>query len=191
MQARKINSLVIIGVALIVCGLVIIGYYYYNQTKINEHEMEVINSFINNTPPTYTKDEDNYLMVIEIPKVGLKKGIYDFNSKYNSIDYGIELNQESSLPDVENGNVILSSHNGISQRSYFRNLHKLVAEDLVYIYYNGNKYIYKLKEFNDVMKTGTITYDRYKNQRTITLITCKKGTKDQQIVLVGYLDKVE
>ena len=35
-----------------------------------------------------------------------------------------------------------------------------------------------------------IVRNRYKN--TITLITCKKGTKDKQTIFIGYLvDKVE
>ena len=51
---------------------------------------------------------------------------------------------------------------------------------------------YKLNNSYDTDKDGKVEIVRNRYKNTITLITCKKGTKDKQTIFIGYLvDKVE
>lgn len=91
------------------------------------------------------------------------------------------------MPDVVNGNLVLASHNGASYISFFKNLYKLNNDDKVYVYYNGYKYEYSISKIYDTNKDGHIEVYRDNQKTTITLITCKKNTKDTQTVYIGYL----
>ena len=57
--------------------------------------------------------------------------------------------------------------------------------------FDGIKYEYKIADIYDVDKTGTVNISRDKNRTTITLITCKKYSKDKQTVFIGYLSNKE
>ena len=79
----------------------------------------------NNTNPASGASTENYSkynMVVEVPSVGIKKGIYPMSSPYNNIKYNVQLMQTSTTPDCKNGNVILAAHNGNSTVSFFDNL---------------------------------------------------------------------
>ncbi|MBE6150521.1 MAG: sortase [Firmicutes bacterium] len=133
-----------------------------------------------------------YVAILEIPSINLKRGLVDYNSKYNDVKYNVQTIKKSTMPDVINGNLILASHNGTSKVSFFRNLSKLKDESLIYVYYNGYKYIYEYSHSYDVDKTGKIEIIRDVNKSTITLITCKTNDKKKQVVYIGYLiDKVK
>ena len=69
--------------------------------------------------------------------------------------------------------------------------YKLDINDSVYVYFDGIKYEYKIADIYDVDKTGTVNISRDKNRTTITLITCKKYSKDKQTVFIGYLSNKE
>ena len=131
----------------------------------------------------------NYSMVLEIPKINLKKGLYDKNSKYNSVKYNIQILKESDMPNVVNGNLILASHRGNSSVSYFNNLYKLSNGNQVYVYYNNVKYIYEITNMYEVEKTGTITIHRDRDETVIVLITCKKNENKQLVFIGNLIDK--
>ena len=52
----------------------------------------------------------NYIGYLEIPKIRLKRGFVDKNSKYNNIQYNVTISNVSNMPDVDNGNFILYAH---------------------------------------------------------------------------------
>ena len=106
-------------------------------------------------------------------------------------DYNIQIIDKSTMPNVVNGNLVLASHNGASYISFFRNLDKLNINDKIYVYYGGYKYIYSLSKTYDTPKDGNIEVYRDNSKTTITLITCKKNSKDTQVVYIGYLDSKE
>ena len=108
------------------------------------------------------------------------------NSKYNSVEYDIQILKESDMPNVVNGNLILASHRGNSSVSYFNNLYKLSNGNQVYVYYNNVKYIYEITNMYEVEKTGTITIHRDRDETVIVLITCKKN-ENKQLVFIGNL----
>lgn len=194
---------------LILSGIFIIGSNYYDIKKLKQTEEEKVETFFVEDieedsevtdeiveEPTENKTEKtivdyDYIAVLEIPSIGLKRGLVEYGSKYNDVKYNIQIIEKSKMPDIENGNLILAGHNGNSYVSFFRNLYKIKDNDLINVYYNGYKYIYKFSNSYEDAKTGTINIVRDNNKNTITLITCKKNSNDKQLVFIGYLvDKV-
>lgn len=205
------SQLALIGsLLLILCGIFIISYKYYTNYNVNLLEEEQVDSYIENmeiienieaeeTPviEEQPKVEEkqivyDYNAVLEIPSINLKRGLVSYDSKYNEVKYNIEIIEKSSMPDIQSGNLILAGHNGNSNISFFKNLYKLNKNDLIYIYYNGYKYVYKYSYYYEVEKTGTVAIVRDQNQTAITLITCKKNSDTKQLVFVGYLiDRID
>lgn len=196
-RKEKRNKLIIIGILLLLIGVVFVATSFLCNYHNNQKEEKDINDFIgnssiNNNDLIITEEEAKvevtpiqYSMVIEIPKINLKKGLYDINSKYNHVDYNIQIIKESDMPNIENGNLILAGHNGNSNVSYFDNLNTLSNGDSVFIFYEGKKYTYKIFDNYEVDKNGKVSIHGYSKKTTLTLISCKKNTKDKQIIYIG------
>ena len=184
----------VLGILLLVVIICVISMVSnYNKTI---EDINLVNDYIEDTTITSilsnninnktTKEikpkENNYLMILEIPKINIKKGIYEKNDKNNNVDKNIMILNQSDMPDKEKGNVILASHNGNSKASFFKHLEDLNLDDLANIYYQGIKYIYQVYKIDIVDKIGTIKVNKNSNYDNLILISCKNGTKDKQIV---------
>ena len=133
----------------------------------------------------YTYEE--YLGIIDIPKIELYKGFYSKTSNLNNVKFNLYVLPSSNYPDVENGNLIIAGHSGNYNNSYFANLYKLEKEDLVTIHYNNNKYIYQITNIYTEEKTGKVRIFRNKNKTTLTLITCTKDDDYHQTIYIAEL----
>ena len=206
-KRKKINSkksLYIIGSLLILSSISIVGIKHYKEIKQTESEDIAISEYYETTneevkvettenKDNATKEEDknnkeviNYVGILRIPKINLKRGLVDRKSKYNDIKYNIMIHDKSTDPDVYGGNFILLAHSGNSNISFFKNLDKLKLNDAVYLDYNGKTYEYKLINIYDIEKTGKAIIKKNTKNSTITLITCRSNTNNQ-IVLIGEL----
>ena len=136
---------------------------------------------------TYKIDYSKYLGVLRIPKIGLKRGFYGANNKYNNIEHNVTLLKGSDLPDVTNGNLILIAHSGDAYISFFRYLYKLNKGDFAYVDYNGVEYKYKIINIYKERKTGIVTVKRNYNKTTLTLITCTKDSDKTQTIYIAEL----
>jgi LPXTG-site transpeptidase (sortase) family protein len=206
-ENNKVNLIRYIGLFLLVCGAFMLIYNHCMKIRLNEEndlkieeflenentDEEIENTDKNTNTETTTSNVSsyNYIAVLEIPSINLKRGLVDPSSKYNNVNYNIQIIDKSTMPDVVNGNLVLASHNGASYISFFKNLYKLNINDKIYIYYGGYKYEYLLSKIYDTQKDGNIEVYRDNSKTTITLITCKKNTKDTQVVYVGYLESKE
>ena len=158
-----------------------------NEVKEEEKEKKEEIKKDNNTS---NKNED-YIMILEIPKIDLKRGILSKDAKDNNIEKNVTILKESDYPDKVNGNVYIAAHNGTAKISYFRELYKLNINDIAILYYKGIKYTYKVDKIYDVLKDGDVEVERNKNKTTLTLVTCKRNTKDRHLVIILYLEKME
>lgn len=154
---------------------------------INETKEEVLIDKKDTTTTKVKTNNSSYLMVLEIPKVGIKKGIYNKDNQLNNVDNNIAILNSSSLPDEDKGSVILASHNGNSKVSFFKRLEELEIDDVVNIYYLGIKYTYKIYKYDIVDKVGNIQVTKDRTVSNVVLISCKNGTNDKQIVFIGRL----
>ena len=133
----------------------------------------------NNTSVVY-----NYVGVLEIPKINLKNGFYNLNSRYNNVNYNVTIINGSTFPNVENSNLILAAHSGNCPVCYFENLYKLKLDDIAYVYYNNIKYSYKIVDIYEVEKDGTVAIYRDYSKKVLTLITCTRNSKTKQTVYI-------
>lgn len=200
---KRYSILIMIGVFFIFLGSSYLIYNQYNNEKqdsINDGLIEdyfKVEDEIIETPQKEIEEEKpvpkekiDYIAVLEIPKIKLKRGIVDKNSSYNNVNRNIYTLKETTMPDEEdNSHIMLVSHSGNSYISYFKNLNKLNLNDEVYFFYKNNKYVYKVIKKYEVEKTGTVKLSK-KNSSDITLITCVSGTNNQ-IVLVANLESIE
>ena len=200
---KRYSILIMIGVFFIFLGSSYLIYNQYNNEKqdsindgliedyfkVEDEIIEIPQKEIEEEKPV-PKEKIEYIAVLEIPKIKLKRGIVDKNSSYNNVNRNIYTLKETTMPDEEdNSHIMLASHSGNSYISYFKNLNKLNLNDEVYFFYKNNKYVYKVIKKYEVEKTGTVKLSK-KNSSDITLITCISGTNNQ-IVLVANLESIE
>ena len=144
---------------------------------------------VSNTADTvsYVVDYSKYLGVLEIPRIGLKRGFYNTDSKYNNIQYNVAMVVGSDLPDVYKGNLILIAHSGNAYYSYFAFLYRLGRGDMVYVTYGGQKYTYQIVDIYEVVKNGVVSIHRNIEKTTLTMITCTRGNDFSQTVYISEL----
>ena len=135
----------------------------------------------------YVIDYSKYLGVLEIPKIGLKRGFYNVGYRYNNIEYNVTMVAGSTLPDVVNGNLILMAHSGDAYISYFAYLWRLNIGDSAFITYNGVQYQYQIVNIYEVPKNGLVSISRNKDRTTLTMITCTKDNDYTQTVYIAEL----
>ena len=164
-------SLIVISSLFVIIGLSIKINKNYRTYEITKKELGNINNYI------YNKGSSEYIFIIEIPKIGLKKGIND----NNNVDKGIVL---LDYKKYLIGDIIVASHSGNCDVCYFNRLDELDINDEIYVYKDNIKYIYKIVYIIE-KKKNTFKIDDSIN--TITLITCKKNKDDIQLIIKGEL----
>ena len=137
----------------------------------------------------YTYEE--YLGIIDIPKINLYRGFYNKNSSLNNVKFNLYVLPESNYPDIDKGNLMIAGHSGNYNNSYFANLYKLVEGDEITIHYNNSKYIYKISKIYYDEKDGTVRILRNSEKTTLTLITCTKDDKYHQTIYIAELIEIE
>lgn len=205
-KKKNKSQLYLIGSLLLLIGISILSFrffIYYKEVKLEKNilnefyeEQEVIKENIDDLNEDSQVeineeiiDTTNYVAVLKIPKINLEKGLVSKESIDNNVEKNIQILNESSMPDKENGNVILAGHNGNGSTSYFRNIHKLKLDDEVSIYYNGHEYKYKVMNSYKVKKTGQVDIIRNNDKSTLTLITCY-GEDKQLIVVCELIERI-
>lgn len=184
---------------LFLCVFLVTMKYIVNWITYN-NEQKAIEEYYNSEPiieeikksdstPSKHKESQKYIGVIEIPKIYLKKGLVHPQSIYNDVNYNIEILDASDSPDTVNGNFILAAHSGNSNISFFKNLDKLVIDDVVKLSYNKSEYEYKVSDIYDIEKVGTAKIKRNQSKRILTLITCRRNTNKQIVIICEFVKK--
>ena len=203
-KSKRKSWLIVIGSLIILLGIFDVSLMFIKPAVKQEQEENALKDFyikeeqkvdkIDKTTSEEVKEVSkpkvkyDYIAVLKIPKINLEKGLVAKDSKYNNINYGVEILKESDSPDVVNGNVILAAHSGTANISYFRNLDKINVGDEASIIYNGKTYNYKFVKIYDIEKTGKAVIKRDNNTSTLTLVTCRHNT-NKQIILIAELLK--
>lgn len=193
---------IIIGSLLILLGIAMpLSKYLYNN-YLNNMEDEKIEDFFNETikeeqvisstdEVSSAKEKQtssyNYIAVLEIPTISLKRGLVPKEDKANNVNQNIQILKGSNMPDVENSVLLLAGHSGSGRIAFFHNLNHVGHHDLVYIYYNNMKYIYKVIDRYIEPKDGDISVYRDKSKTTLVLTTCSQESKGSQFVVIAEL----
>lgn len=170
---RKIISF--LGLILIIISLLCFCYRLFIYIKVNKIKEEDLITYFkqyNNLGNNLEVEEkESYLMVLEIPKINLKQGIYSKDDIRNIIDQNVSILKESIKMDNKKSLLMLAAHSGNSIYSYFKNLHKLELNDEIIIYYEKQKYIYKINHIYELSKSNSMKLPSIIDNKII-LITC-------------------
>ena len=201
----KRSHILIIGSFFVFIGILSLSWNYLSRMKGDVYEEmriammgesdEVEETIVDDIPvvekvekkednTNYVIDYSKYFGVLEIPRIGLKRGFYNTDSKYNDIKYNVTMVGGSQLPDEENGNLILMAHSGDAYISYFAYLWMLGIGDHAYVTYNGRKYDYQVVNIYNIEKNGVAVIRRNKERTTLTLITCTKDNDFSQTIYI-------
>ena len=163
------------------------------KEEVEEVKVDIDEEEIKEQPKQEEKKTSNYnyIGVLEIPKINIKRGFLNIKDKGNNVNKNLQVIKGSDMPNVKNGNLIIAAHSGNSYISYFKNLHKLSNDDVAYVYFNNIKYTYKVVGKYDAEKSGKVTIHRDNKKNTLTLITCSQTDKTKQIVYILELESEE
>lgn len=138
-----------------------------------------------------TSNLEHYIGYLEIPKLGFRRGFYNIDSALNTVEANIEVIKGSSMPDVENGNLIIAGHSGTGWKAFFNDLHLLEVGDEARVLYQGNTYIYQITNIYKDKNTGRLAIKRDYNKTTLTLVTCTNNDSSTQTIYIAELLRVE
>ena len=207
MKKNNLKYQIAAGVILIISGIpLLLSNYIKEKRDVVFSEMNLVLSEINTRDienveeepaveePTEEVKEDNnnyiyeeYLGVLDIPKINFYKGFYSKTSSLNNVQFNLFVLKESDYPDVVNGNLIIAGHSGNYSNSYFNDLYKLSIDDTVTVHYQGKDYIYKITKIYNEKKTGIVRILRNRNKTSLTLITCTNGDNYHQTIYIAEL----
>lgn len=136
---------------------------------------------------------------IVIPKIRANSKVIQDVDPYSEKAYqwaltkGVAHAKGTSLPG-EVGNMFIFSHSSASfyeatkYNSIFYLLSKLEKEDEVFIYYLGQKFIYKVTDKVTVDPNNTSYLTRETDKRMLTLMTCwPPGTTFKRLIIIAEL----
>ena len=212
-QRRKklrTSTVLLFSLILFVFGLFLISYNYLASKKEKIYSSMNLRLYEDETPKNIEKEEQkennepvperlvdigeedkiisyNYIGTLEISKLNLKRGFLNIESPYNNVNKNVTLIENSTMPDVDKGNLILAAHSGNCWVCYFDKLYTLSIGDSAVVSYNGYKYIYELKNIYNVAKTGTVEVRRDPTKTVLTLITCTHNSDTEQTVYIFEL----
>ena len=190
MKKKSHISIIIIMLALSLFGSYHIYYYFLNQgsndlirnyyVNSNKEENKIAIKKTNN------EKKEEYLGIIRIPKIKLKEGFYNINSKKNNINKSVTLLKESVMSNINGSIIYLVAHSGSGYLAFFKDLNKLQINDFIYLDINNNTYQYIINDIYEVEKSGFIPVNHNVNEKYLVLSTCSNN-KDKQLVITSKL----
>lgn len=141
-------------------------------------ENKIVDDIVNNKQSN-TRNT-NYIAVLEIPTINLKKGLVHINSKYNHVDKNIQI-ISGDIYNLESNSIILAAHSGTGYKAFFKNLYKLELGNYAHVYYNNKKFNYIVSDIYAEKKDGNIEIPASNN--LLVLTTCYKGNKQLVVIL--------
>lgn len=136
--------------------------------------------------------QEEYAGVLQIPSINLQRGFYNKYSKKNTVNIGLEVISESQMPNIENSELVIAGHSGNGYLAFFQELNKVEKGSLIYIFYEGIKYTYKLEKTTITDKDGEISVEKDVDSQTLILTTCNPSNRDnEQLILISKLIKKE
>ncbi len=179
-----------ISIIIIMISLALFGCYHIYYSTIDQKNDTLISQYIEDNEKSIVKplvnEKEEYLGVIEIPKINLKEGFYSINSDKNNVNKNVTILPESIFPDNNNSIIYLAAHSGSGPLAYFKNIYQLVVGDMIKLNYLGKEYQYTITKVYETRKIGRITINRNLNENYLILTTCSNN-KDMQIVIISKM----
>lgn len=176
-KLRKIR-IVIISIIIIILFLYFIDFLI-NNTKI-QYERSLIEAYFEKEGSPKIISKDDYIGILEIPKINLKRGYYSKGDSRNNIDSNITL-----IDYVDNKDYIFAAHSGNDKIAYFNDIRLLEKGDIINLHARNKKttYIVYNKYLDD--KNGEVSIIK-SNKKRIILVTCNNNDKDNYLVIEAH-----
>ena len=175
----KRNLIKILGIICIVISILILSYKLYQKITRDNYintELDIFYKQYDNQGNQIRIEKTSYLLVLEIPRINLKEGVYNIDDYRNNISLNVSILPTSILPNEKNSVLLLAAHSGTAANAYFKNLHKLNLGDKINIYYDGLIYQYEINNIYTKDKNDDFYLKKY-DKKTLILITCLNDFK--------------
>jgi sortase A len=176
-----------IGLLLLICGLLLIlkplaehGYTYYQQLQLKNE--------LKQTEDIKDSMADNHQIkppfLLEIPSISVEAVVVE-GVEDKDVRRGPGWDPRGVYPGME-GKLIIAAHNNV-YGSYFKDLHKLKAGDMVYIAStkeSNHKLAYRVKKQNTIDVSDSAAIFSPTKDHILTLITCTSPSDSKKRVVV-------
>ena len=209
MEIRKKKSSLMkqIGILIIIFSWFLYGCYYIYISNPKTDDDKIINKINNQNNQEILIDKEvdqdeeiiievpketeyyNYIGILEIPKINLKKMFFDIDDINNDVNKNIQVLKNSIMPNEENSILAIASHAGNGWNAFFKNLYKLELDDDIYVYYDSVKYSYKVINIYNDEKNGTISINKSNKDSLLVLTTCNLTDRTKQRVVIAKMVK--
>lgn len=125
-------------------------------------------------------DKEEELLLLDIPRIELRRKVYNIGSKNNNVDYNVLLLDSSN---IENNLYFIASHSGSSRASYFDNLVYLEIGDLIGLKNNDSIMVFVVKDMYYIDKNGYFDVSYNINGGELFLITCSLNYINRQLIV--------
>jgi len=184
----------VIGLVLIIGGLLLVGLIYSPVLREEaNYRLTTVKSSFQKNQEIIPLDKEFGLV---IPKVDINVKVFanvDANKPQEYLPLlakGVAQAKGSQLPGQE-GNVFIFAHssdtplNATRYNAVFYLLNKMENDDEVFIYYQENKYLYKVREKKILSPAKMGDYLKTLKGKTLTLQTCyPPGTTLKRLLIV-------
>lgn len=128
--------------------------------------------------------EENRLLEIYIPRIKLKRNVYNIDSSLNNVDSNIEILDNSNL---DKDLYFLASHSGSSKSSYFDDLVYLEKGDFIRVGNKEGMMVFVVWEMEYIDKNGYFDVSYSSKGNELFLITCSLKYVNRQLVVRAKL----
>lgn len=191
------NSFIILGLIFLFFGLLIFFFTFFPVVKEElKYQVVLKNQSKDKKEKIKPVDED---FGIVIPKIGANSKViaqvnpFDEKEYQQALTKGVAHAKNSALPDIF-GNTFIFAHSSADwyttnrYNSVFYLLGKLDKNDEIYLYYQKQKYLYKVIE-KKVVDPSELNYLKGEaKEKTLTLMTCwPAGTNLKRLIVIAKL----
>lgn len=200
MMKGRISMKRLFGILLVVVGILLISYPFYQEWKQNkelralEEALSLISgadedvdlSAIGNL--SLSKDEIENVMELEIPFIDLQQYILEETTDEN-LNLALTQIKKDQTPGV--GNFTIAGHRGYRDGRHFSNLSKVPVGEKVYLHAEDETYVYELKSSEVIEATDVDVLNDVKGKDEITLITCTVSGANRVAVKGDLVEVIE
>lgn len=201
-RTKSKGEKIIIGIIslLIVIGVIIVGRYAFLRFKYHRDEVAIRNAVENvnaNTGFSNSKIENlekkykvKPIGVIQIPKIKVNNGIV-VGITLDDMFYGVGWDQNSPIPTLNaehTGNLVLAAHDQ-GYAPIYENLPKLENGDNIYVYLQGNTFVYQVYNHLIVNPTDIAIANNQPDKSMLTTYTCTDGGNKRYVIQAKLVDR--
>lgn len=189
-RKNKIILIIIIVISFTV-GVACVGRYAYVRYRYHHSQNQLLNTFETKNTKTRKQDENSYeakyhvqpIGALEIPAIGVKNGIIK-GTTLEDMFWGIGWYTGSPLPNMtetNTGNLYLCAHDQ-GYAPIFHKLSDLVNGNLIYLFYDGNTYVYEVYNKVEINPDNASYMQNQPDKSIISLQTCNPSGTMRWIV---------